>query len=94
MDRQELTKSIDQVIIGCMKTIIISEFKAKCIAILKEAQRTREPVIVTRRGKPLVRIEPIPEDATSRQLGALRGRIQIRGDIVRTDTELDWEMLS
>ena len=42
-----------------MKTVIISEFKAKCIAILREAQRTREPVVVTRRGKPLARIEPI-----------------------------------
>ena len=77
-----------------MKTIVISEFKAKCIAILKEAQRTREPVIVTRRGKPLARIEPILEDASRRQLGALRGRIQIRGDIVRTGSEQDWEMLS
>ena len=77
-----------------MKTIAISEFKAKCIAILKEAQHTREPVIVTRRGKPLARIEPILEDASRRQLGALRGRMQIRGDIVRTGTEQDWEMLS
>ena len=77
-----------------MKTIVISEFKAKCIAILKEAQRTREPVIVTRRGKPIARIEPILEDASRPQLGALRGRMQIRGDIVRTSSEQDWEMLS
>ncbi len=77
-----------------MKTVIISEFKAKCISILKEAQRTREPVVVTRRGKPLARIEPILEDAPRRKLGALRGRMQIRGDIVRTDSERDWEMLS
>ncbi len=77
-----------------MKTVIISEFKAKCISILKEAQRTREPVVVTRRGKPLARIEPILEDAPRRKLGVLRGRMQIRGDIVRTDSERDWEMLS
>lgn len=77
-----------------MKTVIISEFKAKCIAILKEAQRTREPVVVTRRGKPVARIEPIIEDAPSRQLGAQRGRMRIIGDIVMTGTEEDWEMLT
>ena len=77
-----------------MKTVIISEFKAKCIAILKEAQRTREPVVVTRRGKPLARIEPIIEGAPLRQLGAQRGRMRITGDIVQNDTGQDWEMLS
>ncbi len=77
-----------------MKTVIISEFKAKCIAILKDAQRTQQAVLVTRRGKPLARIEPILEDASRRQLGALRGRMRIRGDIVQNDTEQDWEMLS
>ncbi len=77
-----------------MKTVIISEFKAKCIAILREAQRTREPVVVTRRGKPLARIEPIIEGAPTRQLGAVRGRMQIRGDIVEAGTEQDWEALT
>ncbi|HUF24860.1 MAG TPA: hypothetical protein VMN81_12080 [Vicinamibacterales bacterium] len=27
-----------------MKTMLVSEFKAKCIAALKEVQRTREPL--------------------------------------------------
>jgi prevent-host-death family protein len=33
-----------------MKTVILSTFKAHCIALLREAQRTAEPIIVTRRG--------------------------------------------
>ena len=76
-----------------MKTVIISEFKAKCISILKEAQRTRKPVIITRRGKPVARIEPIVEDAPRRQLGALRGRMQVTADIVHVGGEDEWEML-
>ena len=36
-----------------MRTMLVSEFKAKCIAILKDVQRTRQPVLVTLRGKPL-----------------------------------------
>ena len=75
-----------------MKTILISEFKAKCIAVLSEAQRTREPVMVTRRGKPLAKIEPVCEDdLPPREFGKMKG--EILGDIVETDFSDDWEML-
>jgi len=37
-------------VIKPMKTVILSTFKAHCIALLREAQRTAEPIIVTRRG--------------------------------------------
>ena len=76
-----------------MKTIVISEFKAKCIAVLNEAQRTKEPVIVTRRGRPIARVEPIHESGTTRQLGVLRGRMKLQGDIVLANGEADWEVL-
>lgn len=75
-----------------MKTILISEFKAKCIAVLSEAQRTREPVMVTRRGKPLAKIEPVcEEEPPPREFGKMKGKIL--GDIVETDFSDDWEML-
>jgi prevent-host-death family protein len=76
-----------------MKTIIISEFKAKCISVLKEAQRSRQAVVVTLRGKPLARVEPIVENLPERRLGALKGRMKVVGDIVHADTAEDWEML-
>jgi prevent-host-death family protein len=74
-----------------MKRVLISEFKAKCIAVLREAQRTGEPVLITRRGRPIARIEPFAEGQPRRRLGALRGRMRIKGDIVRVDTTQDWE---
>jgi prevent-host-death family protein len=74
-----------------MKRVLISEFKAKCIAVLREAQRTGEPVLITRRGRPIARIEPVAEGQPERRLGALRGRMRITGDIVRVDTTRDWE---
>lgn len=76
-----------------MKTIILSEFKAKCIAILKEVQRTREPLTVTLRGKPLATIGPADVTGRGKRLGALRGTMTIRGDLVRMESEDDWEML-
>ncbi len=75
-----------------MQTMGVSEFKAKCIAVLKEASRTGEPVVVTRRGRPLARVEPLPGGAPPARLGACRGRMTIHGDIVHADTSEDWEV--
>jgi prevent-host-death family protein len=78
-----------------MKTIVVSEFKAKCIAVLREAQRTGEPILVTRRGRPLARVEPVAANATERRLGVHRGRMTFkRGvDLVHAGSEEDWEIL-
>lgn len=69
----------------------ISDFKARCISVLKQAQRRGEPLIVTLRGRPLARIEPLTAGRPERRLGALRDLGEIRGDIVHADSEEDWE---
>jgi hypothetical protein len=76
-----------------MKTMLISEFKAKCIAVIKESHLTRTPLIITLRGKPIVRIEPIYTDPHERKLGACKGAMKINGDIVHCDFSDDWEAL-
>ena len=76
-----------------MKSMPISEFKSKCIAVLKDAQRSGKGLIVTRRGQPLARVEPISPHPGKRILGTFRGRMKIHGDIVHVDTGADWEML-
>jgi prevent-host-death family protein len=76
-----------------MKTMLVSDFKAKCIAALKEVQRSGEPVLVTLRGRPLARVEPFADADQRKQLGALKGSMRIRRDLVRSDTTGDWEML-
>jgi prevent-host-death family protein len=74
-----------------MKTVILSTFKAQCISLLREAQRTAEPIIVTRRGRPLARIEPVREPTPKRRFGKQSGRMRIKGDIVHADFSVDWE---
>lgn len=76
-----------------MKTMLVSEFKARCIAVLKEVQRTREPLVVTLRGKPLVTVGPADLLASGKRLGGLKGRMTLRRDLVKLDTTRDWEML-
>ena len=73
-----------------MKTILISEFKAKCIGLLKQVQKTKRPLVVTLRGKPLARVEPIVQPKKRVRLGALKGWMEIKGDIIHSTTEKDW----
>ena len=76
-----------------MRTMLVFEFKAKCIATLKEVQRTRRPIMITLRGKPLAAVQPVFDRAHKKRLGGLKGRMVIRRDLLRVDTTKDWEML-
>ena len=48
-----------------MKTVGIFEAKTRLSEICDEIARTRQSVVVTRRGKPLVRIDPVVEERFS-----------------------------
>ncbi|MBA7662835.1 hypothetical protein ES703_70868 [subsurface metagenome] len=74
-----------------MKTVYISDFKARCIAIINEVNQTHTPVIITRRGKPVARLEPIQKEKPERVLGNL-GKMLIKGDIVHTDSSDEWNI--
>ena len=73
-----------------MKTVLISEFKAKCIKMLKEVQKNGEPLLVTLRGQPIARVEPVVSPKKQVRLGALKGWIEIKGDIIRSDMDKDF----
>lgn len=77
-----------------MKEIQISTFKAQCLQILDEVNRTEEAIIVTRRGQPLVVINPINTKPDG-GFGIGSGTAKIIGDIVSpAGDEGDWEVLS
>ena len=75
-----------------MRTLGISEFKAKCIEELKKVQRSGEPLVVTLRKQPIASVEPYQELPRKRVLGATPGRMTIHGDIVHSDFQQEWEM--
>ncbi len=78
-----------------MVDIPISVFKAKCLSLLEQVRRTRQPIRVTRHGKPVAEIGP-PTSTVERaaMLGSMKGLITIKGDIVSpADDEDDWEVL-
>jgi prevent-host-death family protein len=74
-----------------MKAISVSEFKAKCIGLLKNVRKTKEPIVVTLRGEPIARVEPIVKPKKPVRLGALKGWMEMRGDIIHSDIEKDFK---
>ena len=39
-----------------MKTMGAGEFKARCLKVMDQVQRTREPLLITKRGKPVAKL--------------------------------------
>jgi prevent-host-death family protein len=77
-----------------MKEIAVSEFKAKCLAILDQVQKTKRPIRVTRRGKPLAEVIPPSSTSTQDWMDSMKGEVKILGDIISPATDLDdWEVM-
>ena len=63
-----------------MKQMRASTFKARCLAVMDDIQATGEPVIVTKRGKPVVKVVPIRAEKDD-IFGFMAGKFDIVGDI-------------
>ena len=78
-----------------MKEIQISKFKAQCLRLLDEVNRTGEELTITRNGQPLVVVNPIRDTPTRAKFGVAKKTGKIIGDVITPAVELsEWEMLS
>ena len=68
------------------KTISAAEFKAKCLDIRDRVAERHHEVIVTKRGKPVARVVPMI-NKPDRIVGAMKGQIEIRGDMFPASIE-------
>jgi prevent-host-death family protein len=74
-----------------MKQIPAGQFKAQCLAIMDQVLRSGEPVVVTKHGKPVVKLLPA-ETRADDIFGYMAGKVKIVGDIVGPVTPAeDWE---
>lgn len=55
------------------RTVGAAEFKAKCLALLEEVAATGVPIVVTKRGRAVARVEPMDNDRSD----------DLRGSVVR-----------
>jgi prevent-host-death family protein len=77
-----------------MKEIAISEFKAKCLGLLEQVQKTKKPIRITRFGRPVAEVIPPSSTPSENWLGSMKGKIEILGDIVSpASDETEWEAL-
>lgn len=63
-----------------MKTMRAGEFKARCLKVMDQVGATREPVIITKRGRPVVKLVPV-EKRSDDIFGRLKGVFEVVGDI-------------
>lgn len=84
---------------GGMKQMAAGEFKAKCLAVMDEVNQTGRPLLVTKRGKPSIRVFPAGNVTKKKDnfFGRLKGIVEIVGDpddLIKPIFPLeDWDML-
>jgi prevent-host-death family protein len=71
------------------RMIKASEFKAKCLALLDEVERTGKALVVTKNGKPIAEIAPYRKPKGN-FVGLFKGRGEIVGDII-SPIDVEWD---
>ncbi len=75
--------------------ISITEFKHRCLEIVRRVERTGRPVTIRRRGKAVAQLEPSPSPLTAgmkpwEQLRVLGGQLKAKpGDSVLSDKDFE-----
>jgi prevent-host-death family protein len=76
-----------------MKKMAAGEFKTQCLKVMDRVNSTREPVLITKKGRPVAKLVPA-DTATKDFLGSLAGVIEIVGDIESPVEPAEaWEVL-
>lgn len=65
-----------------------AEFKAKCLKLIDEVAASHQPLVITKRGKPVARVVPIePQAPLPDMFGYMKGTGEIVGDIIDLPSE-------
>ena len=75
-----------------MKTIKASEFKAKCLKLMDEVAESGEPLVITKHGKPVAQLTPVPAEQRKSLFGLHKGQGEILGDII-SPIDVEWEAM-
>ena len=64
-----------------------AEFKAKCLKLIDEVAATHEPLVITKRGKPLAKLVPIDDVSDVSLFGYMKGTVTMQGDVAAAMSE-------
>ncbi|HUQ49843.1 MAG TPA: type II toxin-antitoxin system prevent-host-death family antitoxin [Terriglobales bacterium] len=75
-----------------MKKMSAAKFKAQCLSVMDNVQETGEPIIVTKRGKPVVQVTRV-KSSRKPFIGRLVGIVEVTGDLLEPAVRPeDWEL--
>ena len=63
-----------------MKKIAAAVFKAQCLTLMEDVRATKQPLLITKRGKPVAKLVPV-EDEGDDFIGRLKGVFRVVRDI-------------
>ena len=72
-----------------MRKMAAAQFKSQCLAVMDRVARSGRPVVITKHGKPVVKVVPATQD-DDEIFGALSAIARITGDIENTVPAADW----
>ena len=74
-----------------MQTIKASEFKAKCLALMDQVNKTGNDIIITKNGVPVSKLSPIVNKPKT-LFGCYRENIRITGEILEP-IDVEWDAM-
>jgi prevent-host-death family protein len=67
-------------------------FKAECLKLMDQVEKTRQPVVITKHGRPVAQLAPVP--ASPRSLfGYMKNTVKISENIA-APLDVEWSALS
>jgi prevent-host-death family protein len=75
-----------------MKSTVVPAgmFKARCLKLLDEVAEKRHTLVVTKRGRPVAHVSPVPQEGDF--VGSMRETGEIVGDII-APIDVEWEAM-
>ena len=75
-----------------VKTITATEFKAKCLRVIGDMGKDREPITITKHGQPVAMLTPHPQTSEMPSIiGAMRGSVIVYSEPFQPAAEpSDW----
>ncbi len=74
-----------------MQKIPAAQFKSQCLAVMDHVSESGQPVIITKHGKPVVKLVPA-EFSEDDIFGFMAGKAKIVGDIETSAPLSDWNL--
>jgi prevent-host-death family protein len=74
------------------RSMSASHAKTHLLELLDKVDRTREALVITKRGRPVAKLVPMDTEPAKSIFGCMKGTFRITGDIVGPEPDI-WEAM-